>query len=622
MRKLDLTALPSVRVARWYLSLEYFWAIIGFLLIPAVFMEIQIYKTASVTNEILQLGLHIYDDKSLWIKWILIKGAGFIVFYLYLLLVKSILTRFDRKVLKASQLFLIAVFGGLLNGLVQHELSPILDIFETGTHFARIVSPVPSSVMSLFVLSILTSNIGKYHRESKKAQSAANSLFAIQQIQLKIVGDFKEVSDALTNKVAASSKAALYLIRNISAGTNLMDPSISEEIRLISDTTIRDLSHQIEATYEESQAEQSYKFFSTQNFSALRIFLDSFRFAPLHPGSFATACSLLILGPILRQASWIQTPVVAIIIYLAIFLAQWPSLFLYRYFQIQNIFSVVLTMLLSSGIPYYIFTLINGHWNLIPHWDENPTHIGVFFVAVLLVSIVGYFMQAGLLRSEDILRLRRDNVVNTKISINPINKEIILISRNWARHLHGRVQSQILAATFTLENAQRVGDVAEVQKAFEQIEAILENADQIDSFNSISLSEELDKRIKQWTGIIEIAMQIPPEIAAQTGLEIQVIADIIDEMITNASRHGAATKIRIELTRRMPIELRIKAIDNGAYFDTTKKGFGLRFFDEVSQGRWDISRNEAFGETTVSVLFELEESGPPKKEFRDLKLDL
>ena len=582
----------------------------------------QSYNLPAVNNALLQLGFHNSATTVLWIKWTLIKGAGFSTFYIYLLLVNSVLSYFNRKVLKAMQLILIAVIGGLLNGFVQHSLGPILDVYESGTHFARITSPVPAAILCLFTLSALTSNIRKYRRESIKAQTAANSLLAIQQIQQKIVGDFKEASDALTNKVVATSKAALYLMRNISTANNLMDPSISEEIRLISDTTIRDLSHQIEATYKESQDVHNDKFFSTENVSAARILIDSFRFAPLNPDAFAFTCLLLIIGPLSRQTSWMQVPIVAIIVYLAIYLAQWPSLLLCRYLRIQNIFSVILTMILSSGVPYYVFTLINGHWTLLPHWDQNPTHLGVFLVAVLIVSVIGYFMQAGFLRSEDIIRVRRENIVNTKLSLNPINKEIVQISRNWARHLHGRVQSQILAAIFSLESAQRAGDIAGVRKAFEQIEQILENADQIESYDLISLQNELDKRTKQWSGIIEIVLRISPDMASRTGVEVQVIADIVDEMITNASRHGAASHIDIELQHRNSAQLSIKAVDNGSHFELTNKGFGSRFFEEVSEGNWEISRSAVLAETTVSVIFELGVNNSPEPQFDHPELDL
>ena len=225
---------------------------------------------------------------------------------------------------------------------------------------------------------------------------------------------------------------------------------------------------------------------------------------------------------------------------------------------------------------------------------------------IIAVTFVGYVQQAGLLVSDDILKSRRQKLINTQLEIKPYNKEIVQISRNWARHLHGRVQSQILAATFSLEKAQENADLDGVRKAFNEIVRVLLDADKIAKFEATTLKQEIIKRTEQWSGMIEIAMRISPELAPRVGMEIHVVADIVEEMITNASRHGAATNIRIELERRTPTQLSIKAIDNGDQFDVKTKGFGSRFFDEVSQGRWDISRNQAFGETTVSVLFELE----------------
>ncbi|MCX6439273.1 MAG: hypothetical protein NT101_04550 [Actinobacteria bacterium] len=84
------------------------------------------------------------------------------------------------------------------------------------------------------------------------------------------------------------------------------------------------------------------------------------------------------------------------------------------------------------------------------------------------------------------------------------------------------------------------------------------------------------------------------------------------------SRHGGASKITIEIRRENPDELRIRAVDNGTHFVQKSKGFGTRFFDEVSRGRWDIARNTAFAETTVSVLMDL----PDVEEFETSDLPL
>jgi two-component sensor histidine kinase len=283
------------------------------------------------------------------------------------------------------------------------------------------------------------------------------------------------------------------------------------------------------------------------------------------------------------------------------------GLYIYRIFGLQNIYTVFVITLLSATLPLSFLEMnLFDFRTLVPDWNNYPPSRGLFLGGIVLITLFGYIQQAGLLASDDILRSRRQIIINTQLATKPYNKEIVQISRNWARHLHGRVQSQILAATFTLEKAQEASDLEGVKAAFNEIVRVLLQADKLEKFEATTLKQELAKRTEQWSGIIEIDMRISPELASRSGMEIHVIADIVEEMITNASRHGAASTIRIELARRNPTQLSIKSIDNGSHFDIKSKGFGSRFFDEVSQGRWDISRNAAFAETTVSVLFELE----------------
>ena len=574
---------------------------------PTVFAEMQAYNAPGTRNAMLASGLHQIDTGSLIVKWTVIKLAGFTLGFFFLTIVKLVLQARDIKSLKARDLVAIAIIDGLINGLLQHFLIHELDVFESGTYFARLVAPMTLASFLLFGLSLLSSNIRKYRKQVEKAEKDWETLRSMQKLQQEILGGYQDLSASVSAKIYARSNEAMHRLTELNIQHDLLDPTIAGDIRLISDSTIRDLSHEIAASYQGLELNAHKPLLGLRGINFFRVFRDSVNFAPLNPLAFTSAFIFLLSGAMIRHATWYQGLFMALGCFLIIYLVQLLGVYIYRIFGWQNIYTVFVITLLAASLP---ITLLDMNFldfrALVPDWNNYPPSRGLFLGGIVLTTVVGYIQQAGLLVSDDILRSRRQSVINTQLATKPYNKEIVQISRNWARHLHGRVQAQILAATFTLEKAQEASDLEGVKAAFNEIVQVLLHADKIEKFEAQTLKLELVKRTEQWSGLIEIALHVSPELASRSGMEIHVIADIVEEMISNASRHGAASTIRIELARRNPTQLSIKSIDNGSHFDIKSKGFGSRFFDEVSLGRWDISRNAAFAETTVSVLFELE----------------
>ena len=574
---------------------------------PTVFAEMQAYNSPGTRNAMLASGLHQIDSGSLVIKWTIIKLAGFILGFFFLSLVQLVFKARGIKYLKAWHLVTLAIVGGLMNGLLQHFLIQELDVFESGTYFARLVAPITLATLILFTLSTLSSTIRKYRKQVQRADKDLEDLQQLQKLQQELLGGYQDLSAAFAAKIYNRSNEAMHRLSDLNTSYDFLDPKLPNEIRMISDATIRELSHEIAATYQDVEKKSGNSIFGMRSINVFRLLRDSINFAPINPFAFTFAFTFLLSGAMIRHATWNQGLFMALGCFLTLYLVQLLGVYIYRIFGLQNIYTVIVITLVSGTLPISFLDMnLFDFRTLVPDWNNYPPSRGLFMGGVVAVTIVGYIQQAGLLVSDDILKSRRQNIINTQVAAKPLNKEIVQISRNWARHLHGRVQSQILAATFALERAQEQSDLSGVKRAFNEIVQILLNADKIETFEAKTLKQEITQRTEQWSGILEIAMRISPELATRSGMEIHVIADIVDEMITNASRHGAATSIRIELARRTPTQLSIKAIDNGHIFDVKKKGFGSRFFEEVSQGRWDISRNAAFGETTVSVLFELE----------------
>lgn len=606
MRKRNLLDLLPTKAARWYLSLEYFWPVSGLVLLPTVLAEIQSYSAVGTSEAMLMSGLNNQDLKNLVIKWIVIKLCAVTSLYLFLLLIKIDFKIRNIKAIRSSTLVALGVISGLINGLVQKELIQVFGVFEAGTTIARIIAPIPLSIVLLFTLSILTSNIGRHRVQAMKAEVKIQALRSIKNKQQEILLGSQELNLAISTKIKRSANLAINRLGDLCSHTSILDINFSNEIRRISDSTIRDLSHEIAGIYQDVNSFEGESTKREKGINLFRLFIDSINFAPLNPFAISFAFVFFISGDMIRNADFRQAITIMVGAFCVIYIIQLTSSYLYRLFGLQNIYTVIVTTLIAGYLPPFLVYHNFLHFqHLVPDIERYPPAFGLFMLALMVITFVGYIQQAGLLASEDILKSRKQFIINSKIASKPYGKEIAQISRNWARHLHGRVQSQIMAATFEIEYAQEIGDVVAAERALQKIIAVLEHANKLEGPASKTFTEAIEMRTRHWSSLLHIELRIAPEFVNRGVDEIPTVNDVVDEMITNASRHGEATNIRIEIERYNSTHISIRAIDNGTKFEQRKRGFGSRFFEEASEGLWNISRNSAFDETTVVVLLDI-----------------
>jgi len=146
VKKLNLLKLPSTKVSRWYISLDFYWEIIGVGIIPGAYSETMSYQYSD---------FNWIDGQTLWIKWLLIKFSTFGVLYVFLKVISQIFKHYSIKALKLWQILSICVAGGLLNGISQSYLLGILQLPDVGTKFARIAGPIPICTLLILGLSLL-----------------------------------------------------------------------------------------------------------------------------------------------------------------------------------------------------------------------------------------------------------------------------------------------------------------------------------------------------------------------------------------------------------------------------------------------------------------------------------
>ena len=249
LKVFNLEPLPSVAVSRWYLSLDYYWHVYAVIFIPVVYAELQSYTAPGSRAAMLKAGLHKEDVDALWLRWALLKFTVAFLTYLLLKACGIFLKLRGIKNIRSFQLLAMGICVGLINGNAQHYLIKKLELFEAGTFFARITAPVTLTVVMLFTLSVLTSNVRKYQKNSELAEKEVSALYAVGEKQKNILEAYAGYSRKMKERVLERSQNAIDRLDMLRSNRNLLDQNISQEIRMISDSTIRDLSHEIENSY-------------------------------------------------------------------------------------------------------------------------------------------------------------------------------------------------------------------------------------------------------------------------------------------------------------------------------------------------------------------------------------
>lgn len=224
----------------------------------------------------------------------------------------------------------------------------------------------------------------------------------------------------------------------------------------------------------------------------------------------------------------------------------------------------------------------------------------------LFVFII-YLMMTILAQSSE-----KDRIMKLNTELNDVNAELREANRKLeeyaresvkaaqtrernrlAREIHDTLGHSLTGIITGIEACVMIMDVAP-EATKKQLNAIAEvarsgikdvrrsvNALRPDALENMELGNAIEQMIdemRQSTGVT-IDYQCGVHLGGFSQDEEDIIYRIIQESITNAIRHGRATKIRIRVTREYQI-LNIHIQDNGIGCTSVKKGFGLHHMQE------------------------------------------
>lgn len=169
------------------------------------------------------------------------------------------------------------------------------------------------------------------------------------------------------------------------------------------------------------------------------------------------------------------------------------------------------------------------------------------------------------------------------------------VSRRLARFLHGEVVNKLLRLSHGLAVDTRESDVVADQEKRE-ILARLESGAWLHPPVSTGAAGEhfLDEIARHWRSVIHVEWEVAEGTVVEP-LERATAAEIVDEALVNAYRHGLAKRATISIARDEFGAAVVEVCDDGVGPRDGAAGLGSTIFDRASHGKWELSAREEGG---------------------------
>jgi len=499
-----------------------------------------------------------------------VATAGYLATIAVLLLARRFL---KGKEDKSRPFFVLAAF--LLSGLVRGVVILVLDVLtgqhQPGEELFRLLGGPIFTFVTLTLSAVLASNYQR-HRESLAA--LADERYRLQIRSAGIRAKVQIQREELLEKVRSLLDPAIAKIQ-----ANLTGQSSSEAIgslRSTVDDVVRPLSMEVAEASDELEAESGKAVIREKAPIPSRIRLGEF-IVPL----WATLILAIILVP---AAFLVEDPLNSLIILVTASFSMFLGLGLFQWLTIKL---PIHPFLASLAVPsLYAVSLIPIYF-LADVLDWNVTvpqiHALLFFGACV----------GGTTFAAQFVQLQRKTTTEKLVAVNlqleilnaSLRQELWLNRRRTASVLHGPVQAALFASAMKLSQEQKPTPelVAEVER---DIAAALEKLNNPSNLEGENVSEVLNQIVEIWFDAAQISIEIPE--ALQTAitkapLTSEALIEISREFITNAIKHGKASKVSLKVSRLDGARIAIEVVDDGQGLPPgAKPGFGSKLLSELS----------------------------------------
>ena len=268
---------------------------------------------------------------------------------------------------------------------------------------------------------------------------------------------------------------------------------------------------------------------------------------------------------------------------------------LFCFFTIaQRLISSRFTMQLRFAIPAVmgISTLAFSPVILVAqvfHLEKNAVHSlkTAGTLGVLLVSGGIAFLMA--LDHQTLDYDERFHMTNELASheLSIFQKNLWHLQQRTARKLHGKVQATLTSTSMRLERIGSLSqsEIAQLRDDIRHLATVIAESEETPT----NLMQDCAELADMWEGMCDIEVAVAPETLTRLDHDATsafCISEIVKEAVSNAIKHGRATKINIEVAQEVissgvPV-IEVCVTNNGEYRERQTTGLGSLILDETT----------------------------------------
>ena len=226
--------------------------------------------------------------------------------------------------------------------------------------------------------------------------------------------------------------------------------------------------------------------------------------------------------------------------------------------------------------------------------------IPVMILGMLTIGMImsyGFTVDANRRRYQAALNLTNSDLER---EFSRTTQEVWILRQRVAQKLHGTVQSSLTAANMRILGTQSLTEEL-LQKVRDDVSRASEAVENIES-EYIDIKTALSDLTQLWKGMCEIQVAATSECLEHISRDqvcAQCVNEIVKECVSNAIRHGNATKIDVALTENENQTLQITVTNDGITNTMGPEGVGSQILNELTMS-WE--RNVEANKVTVSAL--------------------
>jgi signal transduction histidine kinase len=533
----------------WKIDLYLFPYVTIIFILPAVFTEES--ATESVGG---------------YLRWFLIKLSAVLFAYLIYLKIYHLLTIRNRNNLRFYEIFAIGAFGGAVSGLLTALIISLTKFVSTDNSLvSQLIGPATTGGVWLPITCVSSVS----YRKISDLYQTLNSKFNSKLIEEIHKSDlFKE---AVVNKDRITTDQIITIIK--------------------SNKDYSAAAHDLEQIGIKKEKFKSLKIKRIRNIFYIlgrgnNIFKISVKVAPLNPVLFTLVMTSVILFGVIQNNPTISGLIV--ITYIATYTYIFHRLQVFFYEKYDNWFwlSIVcdVACLLSFTLTGF---LLDRFTNLTIYYNSVLISNVLVIFLYILIYLTGQITQSATISYRQ-QRLKFEEYLNSEsFKLKVFNQEVLDDSMKWAQLIHGKVQTRFIAASGDNSAAGRQNLISDINRAI------------VDELEHSGVSENdaaliIERITSPWSAVISINSVISKDLTntalpegAATKLE-----QVVEEVITNAVKHGAAERIWLELSMESDKSLLLQIKNDGKAVETKRKSLGTSLFDKA--GVWSLSNVDSY----------------------------